>query len=314
MSNKFIPWSDHGLLQDLPHPHSDSRRGWPWNVQFNPLNFLSIKEDLNPILLVIPTFNQGPFIEEAIRSILLQNYPKLILVVIDGGSTDQTLEVLERYRPWLSYIYSGPDSGQASALNSGFDIARDLESSGTAFCGWLNSDDLYVPNTFFRLCNHSKLDSEIVYGDSLELHQLSNTLSYHLNPIVSSRYIKYGGLLASHAVFWKASIHQEFDERYHCALDYEYWLRLVPGRRLGHVKYPLGIIRVHNDAKSHSPLWQKNWDADMILNGEKHRDLYTKNILLDVEYKIVNRLNRFLSRRRIKVNMESVCDDMQRWR
>ena len=94
------------------------------------------------ITIVTPSFNQGQFIEETIRSVLDQNYPNLEYLIIDGGSTDQTIEVIRKYERQLSYWVSEKDRGQVHAINKG--LAR---ATGEIF-GFLNSDDLYVPGTF----------------------------------------------------------------------------------------------------------------------------------------------------------------------
>jgi Glycosyltransferases involved in cell wall biogenesis len=95
------------------------------------------ERDLPIVSIVTPSLDQGRFIEETIKSVLEQDYPRLEHIVVDGGSTDETLDVLRRY-PHLTWI-SEPDAGQADAVNKGFGMAR-----GDVF-GWLNADDLYLP-------------------------------------------------------------------------------------------------------------------------------------------------------------------------
>tara|TARA_Y100001968_G_scaffold331302_1_gene385549 strand:- start:1450 stop:2259 length:810 start_codon:yes stop_codon:yes gene_type:complete len=97
------------------------------------------------ISVVVPSYNQGKYIEETILSILNQEYPNLELIIFDGGSTDETHEILAKYRSSISYLSIGKDSGQADALKKGFDIA-----TGDIFC-WLNSDDIFNENTFSRI-------------------------------------------------------------------------------------------------------------------------------------------------------------------
>ena len=92
------------------------------------------------ISVVTPSFNQGEFIEETIRSILLQGYPNLEYIVMDGGSTDNSVEIIKKYSPWLSYWISEPDAGQSDAINRG------LKQASGDFATWINSDDLLCKN------------------------------------------------------------------------------------------------------------------------------------------------------------------------
>ncbi len=89
--------------------------------------------------IVVPSFNQAPYLEQALRSILAQGYPDLEVIVMDGGSGDGSADIIRRYAPRLAYWQSQPDGGQAAALKAGF------ERSTGAVLGWLNSDDVYLP-------------------------------------------------------------------------------------------------------------------------------------------------------------------------
>jgi glycosyltransferase involved in cell wall biosynthesis len=123
-------------LRDLPEP-SATRTGWPW-TETSP-NIEGAGGEWPRITVVTPSFNQGAYIEETLRSVLLQGYPNLEYIVIDGGSTDGSVETIRRYARWLDYWVSEPDRGQAHALNKGF-----ARASGDVL-GWLNSDDVYLP-------------------------------------------------------------------------------------------------------------------------------------------------------------------------
>ncbi|MCS4185026.1 glycosyltransferase family 2 protein [Salinibacter ruber] len=97
------------------------------------------------ISVVTPSYNQGQFIEETIRSVLLQGYPNLEYIVVDGGSTDQTVNILEKYDSWVDYWVSEPDEGQSDAINKGF-----AKATGRIFA-WLNSDDYYATGALFTM-------------------------------------------------------------------------------------------------------------------------------------------------------------------
>ena len=120
----------------LPPP---GQSGWPWTSKFERPPDGRTEELTWPAITVItPSFNQSQYLEETIRSVLLQGYPRLQYIVIDGGSTDGSVALIQKYSSWLSAWVSEKDRGQSHAINKGFDIAR-----GDVI-GWLNSDDVYA--------------------------------------------------------------------------------------------------------------------------------------------------------------------------
>ena len=130
------------MLVDLPPPPPEKAR-WPWT-----------QSDLRPapsppesfawprVTVVTPSFNQGAFIEETIRSVLLQDYPNLEYFIVDGGSTDSTLQVIKTYEPWIDHWVSRARPRPAHAINKGF-----ARATGD-IVAWLNSDDTYEPHTY----------------------------------------------------------------------------------------------------------------------------------------------------------------------
>lgn len=136
-------------LHELPPPPA-GKRGWPWTEQSPPLvaspDAAGNAVDAWPkITVVTPVYNSAAFIEETIRSVLLQGYPQLEYIVIDGGSTDGTVEVIRRYAPWLTFWCSEADRGQSHALNKGF-----ARATGD-WLAWLNADDTYLPNALAQV-------------------------------------------------------------------------------------------------------------------------------------------------------------------
>jgi glycosyltransferase involved in cell wall biosynthesis len=132
-------------LKDLPAP-PQGKIGWPWIERSSQLPDKMTDGSAWPhISIVTPSYNQGQFIEETIRSVLLQGYPNLEYIIIDGGSTDNTVEIIEKYESWISYWVSEKDSGQSDALNKGFAIGDGQ------ICAYINSDDIFLPNALSKV-------------------------------------------------------------------------------------------------------------------------------------------------------------------
>lgn len=145
------------LITQLPPP-PHGKTGWPWTVESSPLP--SIMPDGQPwpkISIVTPSYNQGCYLEETIRSVLLQNYPNLEYIIMDGGSTDNSVEIIRKYETWLTYWESEKDGGQADAINKGL-----LRATGLWF-NWINSDDAITKNALSHIALNS-YDSDVYAG------------------------------------------------------------------------------------------------------------------------------------------------------
>jgi glycosyltransferase involved in cell wall biosynthesis len=143
-----------GLLAKLPAP-PDGKSGWPWTAETIVPCADGKRWSWPRISIVTPSYNQADFLEETIRSVLLQNYPNLEFIVCDGGSSDDSVNIVKKYAPWITKWTSGPDGGQVAALNAAFP-----ETTGLIL-NWLNSDDLLLPGALFTIAELFELDPSI---------------------------------------------------------------------------------------------------------------------------------------------------------
>jgi glycosyltransferase involved in cell wall biosynthesis len=183
------------------------------------------------ISVVMPSYNQREFIERSILSVLNQDYRNLEFIIIDGGSTDGTVDIITKYREHLAYWVSEPDQGQSHALNKGF-----RRATGEIF-GWLNSDDLYMPGALATAAAAFSKHPEkgIVHGDWLAIDGDDRTVAYQFSFDFSFKHFKYEGFhLNAQSMFWRKAIHDRFggfEPGLHNTMDYQ--MILVFGRNEG---------------------------------------------------------------------------------
>lgn len=146
-------------LNQFPSPPA-GKTGWPWTPDTASSSLSkSALTDLPRVSIVIPSYNQARFLEAAIRSVLLQNYPDLELIIIDGGSIDGSVDLIKKYESWLTYWHSGKDRGQSHAINMG------LEHCTGPWFNWVNSDDLLTPGSL-----HNAVDALLQHPDAGYVH------------------------------------------------------------------------------------------------------------------------------------------------
>ena len=205
--------------------------------------------DRLPLVSVItPSFNQGRFIRESIESVLSQDYPRLEYIVIDGGSTDETLDILRSYGDRLVWR-SGPDAGQAEAVNSGFTLARG------EILGWLNSDDTYLPGAVNAAVEHlvASPDVAAVYGEAYYIDPNNTIIGVYPTEDFTMRRLTETCFICQPTSFIRRSALEAagmLDRSLRYCMDYELWIRLGRRYRIERIHRFLANSRRHAEAKS----------------------------------------------------------------
>jgi glycosyltransferase involved in cell wall biosynthesis len=202
------------------------------------------------VSVITPSYNQGKFIEETICSVLDQDYPNLEFSVFDGGSTDQTIQVLKKYSTRLSFWRSTPDKGQAAAINEGF-----AQATGDILC-WLNSDDLHFEHTLAAVAGllGSCLDQPVVVYGGCEMFD-DRTGNKEVRPPIpfSQSLLETTDFIDQPSVFWTRKAWEtvgRLDEGLHFAFDWEWFLRAGKTCRFIATDDLLSRYRLHEAHKS----------------------------------------------------------------
>jgi Glycosyl transferase family 2 len=259
------------LPEDWQAPFAEpSQHQWPWlSHATSHLAALPSGRPWPKISVVTVTYNQAAFLEQTIRSVLLQGYPNLEYIVIDGGSTDNTMTILKRYSQELSFWVSEKDKGQSEALNKGFQHATG------EILTWLNSDDRHLPGTLTRVAMaFDQYKPDMVAGGCLLIDDGAPHAFYnhHTSLAVCKKmplpldelldldgHWKKGQFFYQPEVFWTRQLWDRsgscVDEALYYSMDYELWLRMAQqNAQIVHILDPLVLFRMHDQQKTHGGL------------------------------------------------------------
>ncbi|UZJ38145.1 glycosyltransferase family 2 protein [Prosthecochloris sp. SCSIO W1103] len=226
------------------------------------------------ISVITPSYNQGKYIEETIKSVISQTYNNYEYIVIDGGSTDDTIDILNKYADKIDFMICEEDGGQTEAINKGLKIA-----SGDIFC-WINSDDLLLPwalkdvvNFFLKYPKY-----KAVNGYTIRVNKKTEIMFNHYIPRQMSFFAKCGvWYISQQGFFWKKELLNEIgylNERFHARMDQEYVSRILYNNHdIGIIRKALGVIRLHEETKSYinGDIWDDDNDKLIEMYGDKFR-------------------------------------------
>jgi glycosyltransferase involved in cell wall biosynthesis len=210
-------------LNELPPPPV-GKKGWPWNQESTRASGQPPKDGHWPkISIITPSYNQGQFLEETIRSVLLQGYPQLEYIIIDGGSTDDSVDIIKKYEPWIDYWVSEKDAGQPHALNKGFRMA-----TGEIFA-WLNSDDLFLRDALWTVAQEFGIapETDILYGGCQFISENDTLLKNNRAPNFNLEKLLVRNFISQPSTFFRGQVLRDLgyiNEALHLCFDYALWV------------------------------------------------------------------------------------------
>jgi hypothetical protein len=218
------------------------------------------------VSIITPSYNQAKYLEQTIQSVLAQNYPSIEYILIDGASTDGSLEIIKKYADKLAYWTSEKDSGQAEAINKGF-----ARASGE-IVAWLNSDDYYLPGMIHAAVKtfEENPDAVFVYGNMLAVDEQGKTFNTLKYKQLTLEDLLCFQIIGQPAVFMRRSALQKtsgLDLSFHYLLDHLLWIQLAQYGKILHVDQTWSAARYHAEAKNRAKAAEFGREAFGILEA-----------------------------------------------
>lgn len=249
-SEESNSWPAEG--RPLPDP-PDRRSGWPWMAPERAAGTTTYEAPSQArISVVTPSLGQASFLEQTIRSVLLQNYPNLEYIIVDGGSRDGSVDIIKKYEPWLSGWVSEPDRGQSEAINKGL-----RRCTGEIVC-WLNSDDFLMPGALDVVASTLARGSEkfALVGHAIRVHADGRKPDILKGRFAGrERLLRFwmGHHMPQSSIFWRRELLDEvgyLDESEDLVMDFDYWVRIADKYNFENVDHILSGTTYHSGAKT----------------------------------------------------------------
>lgn len=237
---------------------------------------------LPKISIITPSFNQGQYLEQTILSVLAQDYSNLEYIVIDGGSADESVEIIKKYSDRLAYWVSEPDRGQSHAINKGF-----ARATGE-IVAWINSDDYYEPLVFKEVAAIflSSPGIKILMGDCNLVNEdgvlFGSVVNHERGARELKRYWVENSIPTQPAIFFRRELLDEcglLDESLHYSMDYDLWMRFAQKYTFFHSDLTLANYRFHPEAKGGDQDWSKFLPECKIVSNRHLNNEITAEIL-----------------------------------
>jgi len=262
----------------------------PKNIRPNPAKKGKCQSEGFPLIsIVLPSLNQGRFLSHTLKSILDQQYPRLELIVVDGGSEDDSLDVIKANSKHIDWWVSEPDKGQANAINKGM-----AHATGDILA-WLNSDDCLMPGALHRVAAQfmNSANVDVVYGHRVLIDEEGNDVGKWIMPGHRKFILTYADFIPQETMFWRTDLWQkvgpQLDESFYFAMDWELIRRFVDANaRFKLIPAFLGQFRMHEQQKTNANI-QSDGFREMEIIRQRCRQRFSSHPALQNLYYLMQR-------------------------